>query len=132
MSVRKVSHRPLKKYSIGDRRNIITIHVRSITSPELGSASFSETYDTGVERWANVVTSSNLNAGRKEFDGVDVGKSPTHLFVIRYLSTVTKENIIRWEGESYKILSIIDPEERHEDLELYARILGDQTLEANT
>lgn len=132
MSVRKVSHRPLKKYSIGDRRNVITIHVRSITPPGAGSASFTETYDTGVERWANVVTGDSVGAGRKEFDGVDIGDKPTHLFVTRYLSTVTKENVIRWRGEAYKILLIIDPEERHDDLELYARILGDQTLKANT
>lgn len=132
MSKRKVTSRPLKKFSIGDLRNVIKIHVRTITPPVENSSSFTETYDDGVDRWASVVTSSNVGAGRKEFDGVDAGERPTHLFVIRYLAGITKENVIRWNGEAYKILLTVDPEERHEYWELYAQILGDQTLEANT
>lgn len=132
MANRKVSHRRLKKYGTGDMRKRITLHVRDITAPVFNSASFSETYDTGVPLWAFVKTLDFVASGQNLFDGVNLSKPPSHLFVIRYRENVTTENVIRWQGSAYKILKNINPEERNQYWELYAVLLGDETLAVNT
>lgn len=133
MSTRKTSKRRLKKYAVGDMRERVTIHVRSLTAPAFSSPSnFTETYDTGTRVWAFVANVSLVGSGRQEFDSINIILRSTHKMVIRYRGNITTENVIRWRGEAYKILKIIDPEERHQYLELYCNVLGDKTLEANT
>lgn len=131
MSTRKVSKRRLKKYSIGDLRDRIKLHVRSIGTPAVDSASFSEEYDTGVDLWSSIVTLDLQGAGLSVFDGVNTNERPTHKFKIRYRAGVTKENVISWRGQYYKIMSIRNPEERNEYLELFSTLKGDSSLEAN-
>lgn len=132
MATRKVSHRRLKKYGTGDMRERITLHVRAITPPAFNSANFSETYDDGVPLWAFVKTLDFVASGQALFDGVNLSEPPSHLFVIRYLEGVTAENVIRWRDKAYKLLKLINPEERNQYWELYAVLLGDETLAANT
>jgi head-tail adaptor len=131
MPQRKVKRRRLKQYATGDMNKRILIHTRSIGSPDFNSANFAELYDSGLPCWSSVNT---LDPNSKVFfDGVDIDskEKPTHLFVIRYRNWITAENVIRWRKELYKIVGIQDPDERHEWLELYSKILGDEDLEAN-
>lgn len=131
MPIRAVSHRRLKKYGIGDMRERITLHVRSITAPEFNTASFSETYDAGVNLWASVNTMDFAASGQAIFDNVNLSEQPSHKLVIRYRENVTTENVIRWRDNAYKLLKIINPEERNLYLELFAVLLGDEDLAAN-
>lgn len=132
MSSRKVSKRRMKKNSIGDRRDRIKLHVRSVTPPAVDSASFSESYDTGKDLWSKVETFELQGSGVRTFDGVNLNdERPTHRFTIRFNTYTTSENIIGWRGKYYRILAVINPEERNEDLELLAVLKGDSDLEAN-
>lgn len=132
MARRKISHRKLQKYSIGDMRHRITIHERAITPPTYADASFTETYDDGIEDWAFVGTPTVSSKGIVMFNGVNLPETATHIFVIRFDETFTTENIIRWEGDAYKILKTNDPDKRQQYLECASRLLGDETLDANT
>lgn len=132
MSTRKVSKRRLKKYSIGDLRDRIKLHVRSIAPPGIDSASFSENYDTGTDLWSSVVTLDLQGAGLNIFDNVNTNdERPTHKFTIRYNPDITSQNVIGWRGQYYKILSVRNPEERNEYLELFSVLKGDDDFEAN-
>lgn len=128
MPRRQVRYRRLKKYSIGDMRNRITIHTRAITPPTYANASFTETYDVGIEDWASVETPQK---GIAPFSGVNVPEGTTHIFVIRFDSSFSTENVIRWEGDAYKIIRSIDPDKRQQYLEFFTKLLGDETLAAN-
>jgi SPP1 family predicted phage head-tail adaptor len=129
MPTRSVRRRRLKKYGIGDMRERITIHTRVITPPDFDGVSFTEEYDAGEEVWASVET---IFKGESLFNSVNVPDNATHRFIIRFDDTTTSENIIRWEGDAYEILSVTDPDKRQQYLELPAKLLGDETLEANT
>ena len=132
MSSRKVSRRRMKKTAIGDRRDRIKLHVRSLTPPAVDSASFSEEYDTGSDHWAKVETFDLQGSGASVFDGVNRNdEKPTHKFTIRFCQGVTMEKVVGWRGKYYEILSIVNPEERNEDLELFSTLKGDDSLEAN-
>jgi head-tail adaptor len=131
MPTRSVRRRRLKKYGIGDMRELITVHTRVITPPDFDSVSFTEEYDAGTEMWASVETPTVRN-GVAYFDGVNVPDGTTHVFIVRFDDSITSENIIRWDGEAYKILFIRDPDKRLQYLELSTRLLGDETLDANT
>ena len=131
MPRRSVKHRRLKKYGIGDMRERLTIHTRAVTAPGFDSVDFTETYDTGIDDWASVETPTVIS-GVASFNGINVPDGTTHIFIIRFDSSFTAENVIRWEGDAYKILRVTDPDKRQQYLELPARLLGDETLEVNT
>lgn len=132
------THRRKKNHAVGDMRERITLHIRAITPPAFGTAKPTETYDAGTKVWASVKTFDLIAAGQKLFDGIDPSEQPSHLFVIRWReflddceTEITSEIRIRWRGEAYKIIKVIDPEERHINYELFSALLGDQTKEAN-
>ena len=129
MSIRVTNRRRLKKYSIGDMRERITIHTRTITAPTYGSVSISETYDSGAFYWASCET---LDKKKQTFDGINIPDSATHSFTIRYDETVTAENIINFQDEYYEIIKTSDPDKRRQYLELFSKLKGDDTLTANT
>ena len=131
MAERKVSRRRLKKYAIGDLRSRVRIHTRSLEAPLYDSADPVEAFDTGAKVWASVNTLDFLSSGKQLFDEVNLSEQPSHKFVIRFRKNISTENVIQWEGNYYKLLKIIDPEERHQFLELFAVLLGDKDLAAN-
>jgi len=110
----------------------IKIHVRSLKAPDYDSPSMKQNYDAGLSVWASVFTLGFQGAGQKLFDDVDVGDQPTNKFVIRYRPNITKENVVSWRGNYYKLVKCIDPEERNEWWELFGKLLGDKTKKANT
>ena len=129
MSIRVTNRRRLKKYSVGDMRERITIHTRSITAPGFDDVSITETYDDGEKYWASVET---LDKKKQVFSGVNIPDSATHSFTIRFDSSITSENRVRWEGDFYQILKTSDPDKRQQYLELFSKLLGDVQEEANT
>lgn len=129
MPNRQTQRRRLKKYGIGDMRERITIHVRTITPPDYDSVNFTETYDSGVEYWASVET---LDKKKQLFGGVNIPDNATHSFIIRYDSDFTSENVIAWEGNYYDILKTSDPDGRKQYVEFFSKLQGDDSLEANS
>jgi head-tail adaptor len=132
MSERKIKRRRLKQYAAGDMRDRIILHVRSIQPPVLDSADFSEEYDTGTKLWSSFNTLDLQSSGLRMFDGVNINERPTHKIIIRYRQGVTTENVIAFRGVYYEIMLVQNPEERNQYLELFCRVRGDKTLEANT
>ena len=132
MPRRKTKYRDLIKYSIGDMRHRITIHARAITAPDYDSVDFSEAYDAGTEEWAFVATPMLQSSGLLAvFDGVNVVNGTTHIFVVRFDSAYTFQNVIRWEGDAYEILKTVDPDKRQQYIQFQTKLMGDETLEAN-
>lgn len=128
-----LKRRKLTKLSIGDMRDRITLHTREIQPVDYDSYDFEESYDAGTDIWASVSDFTLSNANRQLFNDVEMNaEGPTHTFGIRYRDWITSETMVRWRGETYDIIKVQDPEERHQYLLLYARLNGDTTKVANT
>ncbi|MGR3179837.1 MAG: head-tail adaptor protein [Candidatus Anammoxibacter sp.] len=127
MPKREIGHRRLRKISVGDMRERIVLQERSVAAPVFGSSSFTQDYDTGIERWAKVETQFS---GRF-FNGVELVDRPSHKFTIRFSSTITTETRIRYKSVLYRILQLDNLEMRDEYLILFAKIDGDDTKESN-
>ena len=127
MAYRDIKGRKLRKISVGDMRECISIEERKMTAPSFGSASFTENYVPTDEVWAKIETSFN----NRIFDGVALDEIPSHKFTIRHRDDVTSETRIRYDGVLYRIVKTDNYEMRNEYLELYALIDGDDTKEAN-
>lgn len=127
MAKRKTQQRRLSKHLTGDMRARVKLKTRTLKPPAFGEAAHSEEF-VSISVWAKVETERN---GRKTFDDVNVEDQPTHFFTIRYREDVTAETFIEYRNENYDIVKTVDPEERHEYLELHCKVLGDKTLEAN-
>lgn len=131
MSIRQVSRRPLKKRSIGDRRELITLYERRVSGPSFSNAAPRIKDVTLLETWADVRTIMSYKSFDQTNPQADTERA-THVFNIRYRESVTSETRIRWRDENYEILNIEDPEERREQLNLYAIIEGSITKKVNT
>lgn len=133
MSRRIVSHRKLKKNSIGDLRNRIIIQARSINAPLFAHANFHQQFTEVKQTWSKVDTLEYSNSGEESFNKVDLTKVVTHIFTIRYdaSNVLTAENFVEWRNNYYKILKTRNPEERNNYQELHCNLLGDKDHEAN-
>lgn len=129
MPIRVTNRRRLKKYSIGDMRERILIHTRTLTPPSYGSVDITETYDAGTAYWASIET---LDKKKQLFDDVNIPNTATHDITIRYDASITAENIVSYDGEYYDILKTSDPDKRKQYTELYCRLKGDNSLASNT
>lgn len=128
MSQRIVQRRKLRKVSVGDLRDCISLENRSIKAPSFSSVGFSEGYTQIIETWSKVETDFNARV----FDGVSIDKKPSHRFTIRFRDDgdITNETRIRWKNVLYRVLRTDNYEGRDEYLELYAMIDGDDTKES--
>ena len=111
-------------------RERIVIHTRSVRPAGFGSAGYQETYDAGLAVWVTVSTIDDN--GQVQFDGVDIAANKIIKFTVRYRSWITAENIIKWRGESYRILTVVNPDARGQYTVMYCALLGDSTKGANT
>lgn len=127
MASRNIQSRKLRKISVGDMRECISLETRNQKAPSFGSASFREVYSPIAEVWAKVET---VYHGRI-FDGVALEDIPSHKFTIRYRDDITTEKRIRYKDVLYRIIKSDNFEMRDEYLEVYARIDGDDDKEAN-
>ena len=131
MPKRVVQFRKLRKQSIGDMREVISLEERSLTAPDFASAVASETYDKILDVWAKVETRSGIEM----FNGVNTREEGvaiyTHQFTIRYRDDVTSQTRIRYKDNLYKIIDSENLEERSEYLLLRCRIDGDDSQEVN-
>lgn len=127
MPKREVGYRKLRKNTIGDMRECISLEVRSIQPPSFDNFSASESYIQVAEPWAKVETEFN----NRIFDEVALDAKPSIKFTIRYRDNITTETRIRYKGILYKIVQSDNLEERDEYLVLYAAIEGADDKEVN-
>jgi len=120
---RRRSRRP----QVGDMRIRISIYQRDIQSPTFGSAKFSQKYTLIDTVWASPETTK----GEGLFTGVELKTEVTDVFKIRYRDDVTSENVIKYNGNIFSILSVDDMDRRKTFLKIFCNVLGDEDLEAN-
>lgn len=129
MATRVTKKRKLQTIPTGDMNEVIGLHERNIKVPDFNSSSFSECYILITEAWAKIETKDQ---GEDVFDDVNIKEQISHVFTIRFLDGITTEAVISWNGEYYKIVQVVNLDERQEFLELHSRLLGEKVKEANT
>lgn len=102
--------KPLKKVCTGDMRDRLTIQVRAITPPGDGGVDFTETFNQDKVVWALCQTKQGVEI----FDGTGLKDVATHYFYIRYISILTKEGYVIFNGNYYTILDVQNLDERSE------------------
>jgi len=98
--------------NIGKLRHRVTIQ-NKVTLPD-GYGGVTSTWQDVATVWASV---EPLN-GRELYAAQQVKAELTHRIRIRYMSGIKPEMRIVFDNRSFDIEAIIDPEERHESLEL--------------
>lgn len=116
-----------RKVCVGDLDNTITLQDRAITAPASGfdATEVFTTNTAGV--WAKIDTSR----GETVFDGSNTEVDVTHVFTIRWLTGITAETWILFDGERFDILDTQDLEERNEWLIMKATNKGTTANAAN-
>jgi SPP1 family predicted phage head-tail adaptor len=113
-------------------RDRIELRRRAITPPVYNSTDITEEYETVCIEWAKVDTPTLASSsGRDEFTDVNIGERASHIFTIRFNTEVTAQLIVTYRGENYRILKVIDPEERRMYQQLHCVLKGDEDKEAN-
>lgn len=100
---------------IGDLRHRITFQEK-VEVPD-GYKGQVVTWQPVIVLWASVEPLS----GREYFYGHQIKAEVTHRVKIRYNEKITTEMRIEFRSRHLAIESIIDPEERHALLEIFAR-----------
>ena len=97
---------------IGKLRHRITIQEK-VTVPD-GYGGVTSTWKDVATVWSSVEPLK----GRELYAAQQVKAELTHRIRIRYMSGIKPEMRIAFDNRSFDIEAIIDPEERHESLEL--------------
>lgn len=98
--------------NISKLRHRVTIQ-NKVTLPD-GYGGVTSTWQDVATVWASV---EPLN-GRELYAAQQVKAELTHRIRIRYMSGIKPEMRIAFDNRTFEIEAIIDPEERHESLEL--------------
>lgn len=121
---------PFRQVYSGDLRFPIQILTRSLNSGILtnnniyAASQFIVLYDT----FAAIITS---NQGQQLFDGVNsTTKTSPYIFLIRYLEGITIQNFIQYDDTYYRIVSVVNMDQRNRFLQLNAEFRGDSSQEA--
>ena len=96
----------------GELRHKITIQAKGITQNEFGEP---------VETWSDVATvwaSVQPLAGREYFQAQQVKADITLRVRMRYRSGIQPAMRLLFESRVFEIQAVIDPDERHRELEL--------------
>ena len=97
---------PTVKICTSDLRHRITIQTRSLGANKVGEFNPSEVFTTLSSQWAGVETPN----GTSKFLGVNIDKSTTHIFIVRYNSTISSlevaNNFILFGTRRMRILSV--------------------------
>lgn len=80
----------------------ITLQNRDISAPIFGSADFDELFSGDQDVQAIV----NTERGKTIFDGVATDRPITHKFCIEYLSGVTAETWVSFNGRRFDIVDV--------------------------
>lgn len=124
---------PRRKLCRGDLRNIIKIVTRSLAESKINVVGTNEVFtDLIIGIQAGIETT----AGKSTFSQINVNDKTTHLFYFLF-STIydaveTKNHMVHYGGEYFKILSMTNDNETGEFIILQCTNRGDDSLEAAT
>lgn len=127
MSNKTILRRPKRVSCVGDLRDRVTLHDRTLIPPVSGSVDATEQFAPAIQRWAKVKTI----AGKTIFTSANVDVALTHEITIRFDSSVTAETWLELlDGTFLDIVATEDLEERHQYLVLRCTERGASTLQA--
>lgn len=109
-----------RQVCIGAKEDLITLQDRSITAPSFGVDATETFTDSNPDVWAMVKTVR----GETMFDNTGTERDVTHKFYIEFLTGVTAETWLTFNGDRFDILDVEDLDERHQDLLLRASNRG--------
>lgn len=96
------------------------IELQAITRVRDTGGGHTKAPSTLATAWANVEPLQ----GREQLVAMQTGMTRPHRFTIPYVSGVTGATIVRHDGRSFDVKSVIDPEAAHRELV----ILADETV----
>lgn len=126
MPVCKTIRRPLRKLCSGDLINIITLYNRDIGA-DIDSVDFEENLSGAIQVPASISTKRGVTV----FDGTNTERVVTHWFGIRYISDLTQEKWLQYDGRFFDIFDVEDLDERHQWMILMCAEAGDDQLIVN-
>jgi SPP1 family predicted phage head-tail adaptor len=100
----------------GELRNLVTIQEPSNTATD---GYESDTYSTLTTLWMRI----RPLTGREFFEGRAILSEHTFRFKGRYVSGITARHRLVWDGDTYKIVSPVNPEKRNKELEIVATLI---------
>lgn len=114
---------------VGALNKLIKIYQRSLTAPSDGSPDFTEVYTLVANPWSMV----KQIKGVKIFDGSGIERVATHEFYIRYIwnPRITFEFIIQFHDQYFRILDVVDYEEKRIFTKLTCCKRGNDELPVN-
>lgn len=98
----------------GLMRRTITIRTMTLTGDGMGGNTGTPTDVTGV--YARV----DPLEGREQLQAMQTGMVRPHRFYLRYRTGMTGANQIVYDGRTFDIQSVVDPEEKHRELVILA------------
>ena len=117
---------PKRSLCSGDLDRKIIIKSRAMVAPG-PTIDLSMEFTNDKYVWAAVKTSK----GKELFYATNMQDAVTHIFYIRYLSTLETQHWIEYRGANYDILEIENMDERNEWMAVYCNIRGTSSLEVN-
>ena len=97
---------PRVKICAGDLRNKISIQTRALGGNRPGQNNPGPTFTTIFQPWAGVETPN----GRSKFLGVNINEDTTHIFIVRFDSTISglevANNFVLFGTRRMRILSV--------------------------
>lgn len=93
-------------------------HQITLQQPTKGRDARGGITETWVTFKANVWAGVEPIKGREYFESQQVNAEVSHRIVLRYLQGVNPRMRVLWGTRIFRIESVIDPEERHRELQL--------------
>lgn len=122
---------PTVKICTGDLKHKITIQTRQLGGVSVGTYTPQETFTTLASPWAGIETPN----GRSRFLGTNINEKTTHVFIVRYQSTIAElevhNNFILYDSRRFKILSVTNTNEDNNFLAIEATERGDDDKDAS-
>jgi SPP1 family predicted phage head-tail adaptor len=92
------------------------VTIQGVTRTPDGGGGYTETPVEIAEVWANVQPLD----GREQLIAMQTGLQRPYRFTIRYLPDISSIHRVVYDGRTFDVKSVVDPEERHRELELLA------------
>lgn len=113
------------KVCVGDRRHKIYLYDREM-SRDINGIDIKETLTGSVTHYAAIKTPRGVSV----FDSMNVERDVTHQFFIAYVSGVTQEKVVEYNGNYYDILRVVNIGEENRIVELQCVLRGITSREA--
>lgn len=120
----RIKHRRL---CAGDLDRMITVKCRTIETPSDDTTDFKNKFFDSKKLWSALKTTK----GKDVFFATNLDQAVTHVFYTRYVSWITADNWIEYNGLNFDILESEDIDERGEWMAHYCNVRGCSDSELN-